>query len=534
MIQQQQLMINRKKFKEDNIDEGGVNGMTNNNNNANEIVLDLSNKNKIKPLIIQSSSASSIMMNSINNNNNNISSSSSSSSNNINIGCGNSIKRINNENIELNTSDNCVKYNYEQPPPNKRKKKQPKPLKTTIIENKLNEDDDDNDDDENDNDNNNDNEVKFNNDLNDEIDESNEARYTASIDEDVINDNMLEIVEQDAHDSSLHSNNNSDLMIDDMESDQQYHQQSYDTIGNGNSGDNACVDGDIMNDYANYLLPKRQHNSSSNINNSSSTTRLNNNKSQAQSNGNNNTNVGKKQMRFQCKFCTYRSHSVSLMQNHIYRHIDTTPYSCYYCGHKSTTKSTIMVHIELCHPNMDVKIKENRVKEEEYYLDLNSNSVSGDNNIPASKSVLRNANKSSNKFQIIASKCQVKNDELINEPCNLNANKQFNGDQNGENEFNKNENEETFVNNTQPTAAAAAVNVVNSNGNTLPSSSSSSLSTTSSSSSSSQSASSSCIVSPAISPNGTNVLVPNELLKIDESQLNSSANDESKELLKQL
>lgn len=82
--------------------------------------------------------------------------------------------------------------------------------------------------------------------------------------------------------------------------------------------------------------------------------------------------TSKKQMRFQCKFCVYKSHSVSLMQNHIYRHIDTTPYACYYCGHKSTTKSTIMVHIELCHPNMEVKIKENRVKEEDFYLDLNS------------------------------------------------------------------------------------------------------------------------------------------------------------------
>lgn len=82
----------------------------------------------------------------------------------------------------------------------------------------------------------------------------------------------------------------------------------------------------------------------------------------------------KKQMRFQCRFCVYKSHSVSLMQNHIYRHIDTTPYSCFYCGHKSTTKSTIMVHIELCHPNMEVKIKESRVKEEDYYLDLNSSS----------------------------------------------------------------------------------------------------------------------------------------------------------------
>lgn len=85
--------------------------------------------------------------------------------------------------------------------------------------------------------------------------------------------------------------------------------------------------------------------------------------------------TSKKQMRFQCRFCAYKSHSVSLMQNHIYRHIDTTPYACYYCGHKSTTKSTIMVHIELCHPNMEVKIKENRVKEEDYYLDLNSSAA---------------------------------------------------------------------------------------------------------------------------------------------------------------
>ena len=80
----------------------------------------------------------------------------------------------------------------------------------------------------------------------------------------------------------------------------------------------------------------------------------------------------KKQMRYQCRFCSYKSHSVSLMQNHIYRHIDKTPYSCYYCGHKSTTKSTIMVHIELCHPNMEVKIEESRVKEEEYFVDLNA------------------------------------------------------------------------------------------------------------------------------------------------------------------
>ncbi len=135
----------------------------------------------------------------------------------------------------------------------------------------------------------------------------------------------------------------------------------------------------------------------------------------------------KKQMRFQCRFCVYKSHSVSLMQNHIYRHIDTTPYSCYYCGHKSTTKSTIMVHIELCHPNMEVKIKESRVKEEDYYLDLNSANSQSDNN-NNSTNTTNNTNINSNtsttnnilltsfkdtnkqKFEIIATKCHMNND----------------------------------------------------------------------------------------------------------------------------
>ena len=63
------------------------------------------------------------------------------------------------------------------------------------------------------------------------------------------------------------------------------------------------------------------------------------------------------------------------MQNHIYRHTDSTPYACAYCGHKSTTKSTIMVHIELCHPHMEVKILENRVREQDFYRDLNSSEI---------------------------------------------------------------------------------------------------------------------------------------------------------------
>lgn len=126
---------------------------------------------------------------------------------------------------------------------------------------------------------------------------------------------------------------------------------------------------------ASYLIPSQE--SSKNVR----TTSIPTGKSSAPAAS---TAASKKQMRFQCRFCIYKSHSVSLMQNHIYRHIDTTPYSCFYCGHKSTTKSTIMVHIELCHPNMEVKIKESRVKEEDYYLDLNSSSSSSSSSTPAS------------------------------------------------------------------------------------------------------------------------------------------------------
>ncbi|UJR13962.1 hypothetical protein I4U23_000965 [Adineta vaga] len=86
--------------------------------------------------------------------------------------------------------------------------------------------------------------------------------------------------------------------------------------------------------------------------------------------------ASKRPLRFQCKHCDYKAPSTSLMQNHIYRHTDLTPYACAYCGHKSTTKSTIMVHIELCHPNMEVKILENRVREQDFYRDLNSTEIS--------------------------------------------------------------------------------------------------------------------------------------------------------------
>ncbi|KAI3386273.1 hypothetical protein SNEBB_007615 [Seison nebaliae] len=89
----------------------------------------------------------------------------------------------------------------------------------------------------------------------------------------------------------------------------------------------------------------------------------------------NNVPIIKRSQRYQCKFCNYRSHSVSLVQNHIYRHIHATPYMCRYCGHKSTTKSTIMVHIELCHPNQDIQIVENRVQENIYYDDLASDTA---------------------------------------------------------------------------------------------------------------------------------------------------------------
>ena len=135
----------------------------------------------------------------------------------------------------------------------------------------------------------------------------------------------------------------------------------------------------------------------------------------------------KKQMRFQCCFCVYKSHSVSLMQNHIYRHIDTTPYSCFYCGHKSTTKSTIMVHIELCHPNMEVKIKESRVKEEDYYLDLNAASSAPATNAQFSlkdgKSNTASSNSgSNNKFEIIANKCQGGLEDEANNGTNKSPN----------------------------------------------------------------------------------------------------------------
>jgi hypothetical protein len=35
-----------------------------------------------------------------------------------------------------------------------------------------------------------------------------------------------------------------------------------------------------------------------------------------------------------------------------------------------------MVHIELCHPNLEVKIHENRVREQDFYRDLNNSGVS--------------------------------------------------------------------------------------------------------------------------------------------------------------
>ena len=89
----------------------------------------------------------------------------------------------------------------------------------------------------------------------------------------------------------------------------------------------------------------------------------------------------KRPLRFQCKHCDYKAPSTSLMQNHIYRHTDLTPYACAHCGHKSTTKSTIMVHIELCHPNMEVKIVENRVREQDFYCDLNSSEISSISNV---------------------------------------------------------------------------------------------------------------------------------------------------------
>lgn len=96
----------------------------------------------------------------------------------------------------------------------------------------------------------------------------------------------------------------------------------------------------------------------------------------------------KRPLRFQCKHCDYKAPSTSLMQNHIYRHTDLTPYACAHCGHKSTTKSTIMVHIELCHPNMEVKIIENRVREQDFYCDLNSSDISTISHVNTSTSTI--------------------------------------------------------------------------------------------------------------------------------------------------
>ena len=91
--------------------------------------------------------------------------------------------------------------------------------------------------------------------------------------------------------------------------------------------------------------------------------------------------TNRRPLRFQCRHCDYKAPSTSLMQNHIYRHTDLTPYSCPYCGHRSTTKSTIMVHIELCHPNMEVKILENRVREQDFYRDLNNSEITTVSNV---------------------------------------------------------------------------------------------------------------------------------------------------------
>lgn len=99
----------------------------------------------------------------------------------------------------------------------------------------------------------------------------------------------------------------------------------------------------------------------------------------------------KRPLRFQCKHCDYKAPSTSLMQNHIYRHTDLTPYACAHCGHKSTTKSTIMVHIELCHPNMEVKIIENRVREQDFYCDLNNSEIGSITNANASISSTSNS-----------------------------------------------------------------------------------------------------------------------------------------------
>ena len=236
----------------------------------------------------------------------------------------------------------------------------------------------------------------------------------------------------------------------------------------------------------------------------------------------------KKQMRFQCKFCVYKSHSVSLMQNHIYRHIDTTPYSCYYCGHKSTTKSTIMVHIELCHPNMEVKIKESRVKEEDYYIDLNSSGSSASSSCSTNSSTssmsCHSAHNKNNKFEIIADKCRMGNNgnNMSNDSNNNNNNslsdspsankvavkrKQNQSSANESNSNNSNSDLNTSNTNTSGSQAlTSSILSFKSPSNMLSNSSIPSSVSNSSPSSSSSSSSSSLCSSPSISP--TPVSVP--------------------------
>lgn len=90
-----------------------------------------------------------------------------------------------------------------------------------------------------------------------------------------------------------------------------------------------------------------------------------------------------------------------------------------------------MVHIELCHPNMEVKIKESRVKEEDYYLDLNSaNNNSHNSSTSSHQSNLTNTNNNNNymhansktTFEIIPNKChqeQQQQQQLNNNNNNL-------------------------------------------------------------------------------------------------------------------
>jgi hypothetical protein len=107
--------------------------------------------------------------------------------------------------------------------------------------------------------------------------------------------------------------------------------------------------------------------------------------------------TNKRPLRFQCKSCDYYAPSASLIQNHIYRHTDSTPYACAYCGHRSTTKSTIMVHIELCHPNMEVNIIESRVREQDFYRDLTrtsaTTSIDAVEHVPTKRRKARHANR---------------------------------------------------------------------------------------------------------------------------------------------